>query len=326
MFCNLLCFEYSLVLWRSWNGMVHSSPWTSILGCLFDSFHLQIGLNVKAKCLIHIWLILANSSQERMNCKTEINTNNMSPLNFASDIFDRIFQPSVHNLDDIFKYAANKLHLVSYQWHWIMHWTWAWNGLNFPFVHSTWFLQIVAHMKVQQNKSFSELRRDFLSPLVPKIKATFLSSTNMLLVARTPHICIYCAQHICVVFHPYLLPKHVCLCPPSQVTVHLAKNWVGKQKFGSRVYFKPETFQTGKRGENSQNKSNWQGNWNCPHFVTFPVFSSFRYFPHVESGGKRNPAFCPTCPWVPHKGLSGLVNVGASEAELMHPVGLGSRG
>ena len=27
-----------------------------------------------------------------------------------------------------------------------------------------------------------------------------------------------------------------------------------------------------------------------------------------------------------HKGLSGLVNVGASEAELMHPVGLGSRG
>ena len=58
-----------------------------------------------------------------MNCKTEINTDNISPLIFASDIFDKIFQPSVHNLDDIFKYAANKLHLVSYQWHWIMHWT-----------------------------------------------------------------------------------------------------------------------------------------------------------------------------------------------------------
>ena len=149
------------------------------------------------------------------------------------------------------------------------------------------------------------INRDFLSPLVPKIKATFLSSTNMLLVARTPHICIYCAQHICVMFHPYLLPKHVCLRPPSQVTVHLAKNWVGKQKFGSRVYFKPETFQTGKRGENSQNKSNWQGNWNCPHFVTFPVLSSFRYFPHVEGGGKRNPAFCPTCPWVHTKAFQG---------------------
>ena len=83
-----------------------------------------------------------------------------------------------------------------------------------------------------------------------------------------------------------------------------------------RVYFKPETFQTGKRGERGQNKSNWQGNRNCPNFVTFTMLS----------GGKRNPGFCPTCPWFHTKGLSGLLNVGSSEAELMHPVGLGSRG
>ena len=84
----------------------------------------------------------------------------------------------------------------------------------------------------------------------------------------------------------------------------------------------PRIFQAGnipnreKGGERGQNKSNWQGNRNCPNFVTFTMLS----------GGKRNPGFCPTCPWFHTKGLSGLLNVGASEAELMHPVGLGSRG
>ena len=84
----------------------------------------------------------------------------------------------------------------------------------------------------------------------------------------------------------------------------------------------PRIFQAGnipnreKGGERGQNKSNWQGNRNCPNFVTFTMLS----------GGKRNPGFCPTCPWFHTKGLSGLLNVGASEAELMHPVGLGSMG
>ena len=35
-------------------------------------------------------------------------------LTFASDIFDKIFQNSLHNMDYIFKYAANNLHLVSF--------------------------------------------------------------------------------------------------------------------------------------------------------------------------------------------------------------------
>ena len=54
----------------------------------------------------------------------------------------------------------------------------------------------------------------FLISLAPKIKATLFSSTNMFLVAGNPHVCLYCAQCICLVF-PYLdKPKHVCLIPP----------------------------------------------------------------------------------------------------------------
>ena len=118
-----------------------------------------------------------------------------------------------------------------------------------------------------------------------------------------------------------LCPIHIC-CPNTCAPLFLGHSPLGQELswkteiWQLRVYFKPETFQTGKRGERGQNKSNWQGNRNCPNFVTFTMLS----------GGKRNPGFCPTCPWFHTKGLSGLLNVGASEAELMHPVGLGSMG
>ena len=126
---------------------------------------------------------------------------------------------------------------------------------------------------------------------------------------------ISCSTHLSCVQSIFVAQTHV---PP----LFLGHSPLGQELswkteiWQLRVYFKPETFQTGKRGERGQNKSNWQGNRNCPNFVTFTMLS----------GGKRNPGFCPTCPWFHTKGLSGLLNVGSSEAELMHPVGLGSMG
>ena len=115
--------------------------------------------------------------------------------------------------------------------------------------HLAWFLLVVAHEGTQYKTNPSQNWEE-ISYL--HLFQRSRPPSSQVQTCYSPHICRYRAQHICVVFHPYLLPKHVCLAPPSPSLGHspLGQELSWKTEIWQlRVYFKPETFQTGKRGE-----------------------------------------------------------------------------
>ena len=156
------------------------------------------------------------------------------------------------------------------------------------------------------------LAKRFLISLAPKIKATLFSSTNMFLVAGNPHVCLYCAQCICLVF-PYLdKPKHVCLIPPPGPRLTWPRTELENRSLAAAIFQAGNIPNWGTGGRRAKTKSSWK-------------LPSLCYFHRVERWRARF-RFLSSMPLVSHKDLSGLLNVEASEAELMHPVGLGSMG
>ena len=98
------------------------------------------------------------------------------------------------------------------------------------------------------------LAKRFLISLAPKIKATLFSSTNMFLVAGTPHVCLYCAQCICLVF-PYLdKPKHVCLIPPPGPRLTWPRTELENRSLAAADISSRKHSKLGNRRKESQNK------------------------------------------------------------------------
>ena len=135
--------------------------------------------------------------------------------------------------------------------------------------------------------------------------------------------------------HPLLKYKHVSCggqssCLPLLYSMYLScvsifgqtqtlgHGWLGQELSWKTEVWQQPIFQAGNipnwgtGGRRAKTKSSWK-------------LPSLCYFHHVERWRARF-RFLSSMPLVSHKDLSGLLNVEASEAELMHPVGLGSMG
>ena len=113
-------------------------------------------------------------------------------------------------------------------------------------------------------------------------------------------------------FHIWTNPNTCALSPL------LGHGWLGQELSWKTEVWQQPIFQAGNipnwgtGGRRAKTKSSWK-------------LPSLCYFHHVERWRARF-RFLSSMPLVSHKDLSGLLNVEASEAELMHPVGLGSMG